>query len=170
MLGIIKKKVKIILVIFFSVIFVVPDFVFADRPIDFTFIFPVMTPRLSSKFGNRKHPIRKVYKHHSGLDLAAPINSHVRVISNGVVVFAYKHGAYGKYIVVDHGNGYSSHYGHLSKIETEVGRKVFAGDVIGRVGSTGASTGPHLHFEWRKNGKAEDPLKVFPEFSAQASG
>jgi murein DD-endopeptidase MepM/ murein hydrolase activator NlpD len=133
-------------------------------------VFPIMAPRLSSGYGSRKHPVFKSVRHHNGVDLAAPENSHVRAILPGVVIFADTHGGYGKLVTVKHKNGYSSLYGHLSEIRVNPGERIKAGDIIGRVGTTGKVTGPHLHFEWRKNGEPIDPLKVFPALAADAEG
>lgn len=136
----------------------------------FAIVFPLMSPQLSSKFGMRKHPIQKTVRHHSGVDLAAPTNAHVRAVAPGTVVFADTYGAYGKLVTITHENGITSLYGHLNKILVQPGTRVEAGALIGRVGSTGAATGPHLHFEWRKNGHPIDPMKVFPNLAADAEG
>ncbi len=133
-------------------------------------VFPLMAPRISSKYGPRKHPIRKAQRHHNGIDLAAPRNAHVRAVTGGVVVFADTYSGFGKLVTIRHPNGYVSLYGHLRDIRVETGERVAAGEIIGRVGSTGLATGPHLHFEWRRNGKSIDPLKVFPDLAAEADG
>ncbi len=133
-------------------------------------IFPLMAPTLSSGFGKRFHPIRKFSTQHQGVDLAAPENAHVRAIIAGKVVFAGVHKGYGKLITIEHEHGYASLYGHLSEIKVTLGQTVSAGTLIGRVGSTGMSTGPHLHFEWRKDGLAMDPLMVFPSLAANTEG
>ncbi|MCB0358087.1 MAG: M23 family metallopeptidase [Bdellovibrionales bacterium] len=142
---------------------------FAD-PISNSVVFPVMAPRLTSSFGMRNHPVRKRVRHHSGVDLAAPMGSHVRAISGGRVVFAGNYGGYGKLVTVLHRGGYSSLYGHLSDILVNVGQTLRPGDIVGRVGQSGLATGPHLHFEWRKDGRPLDPLKTFPELAADAEG
>ncbi len=147
-----------------------PAFAAADPPIASSVVFPILNPRLSSKFGSRRHPIKHTKRHHNGVDLAAPENSHVRAIASGRVIFAGVYSGYGKLVSIDHGGGYVSMYGHLREIRINIGEKVKAGDLIGRVGSTGLATGPHLHFEWRKNGKPLDPLKAFPFFTAEAKG
>lgn len=133
-------------------------------------VFPLMSPRLSSNFGVRKHPVYKSRRHHSGVDLAAPERSHVRTIREGRVIFAGELGSYGKLVSVQHSGGYVSMYGHLSEYSVEIGQSVAAGEVIGLVGATGTATGPHLHLEWRKDGKALDPLEVFPELIKKAEG
>lgn len=134
------------------------------------FVYPIMSPRLSSKFGPRRHPVRKVHRHHSGIDLAVPKGTPIRAIAGGTVVFADPYKGYGTLIVVQHPNGLTSHYGHCSKILAVVGRKVRAGEVIGEVGSTGLATGPHLHFELRENGKAINPEKFLADLTAVPQG
>ena len=136
----------------------------------FAIVFPVIAPRLSSQFGKRIHPIRKFSRFHQGVDLAAPESSHVRAVLPGRVVFAGPHAGYGNLVTIDHGKGYASLYAHLSQIKVQIGTDVPAGALIGRVGSTGETTGPHLHFEWRKDGKSIDPLKVFPSLADVSDG
>jgi murein DD-endopeptidase MepM/ murein hydrolase activator NlpD len=133
-------------------------------------VFPVLSPRLSSSYGSRIHPIKKVRRHHSGVDLAAPEKSHVRAIMAGRVVFAGTLAGYGKVVSIQHEKNRLSLYGHLSEIHVETGASVESGKVIGLVGSTGAATGPHLHFEWRVKGKALDPLKIFPQLTEKPLG
>lgn len=135
-----------------------------------SYVFPLMTPRFTSGFGVRNHPIHKRRSHHRGIDLAAPLNAPVRVIRDGSVVFADTYAGYGKLVTVKHDDGMTTLYGHLVDILVNPGDKVKAGSVIGRVGSTGQSTGPHLHFEIRKFGKAVDPKTVFPKFFSEAEG
>jgi len=96
---------------------------------------------------------------HTGLDIACSKGTKIKVVSAGTVVFAERNGAYGNLIKVDHGNGVETWYAHCSEILTKVGKKVKAGDVIGKVGSTGNSTGPHLHLEIRIDGTAINPQK-----------
>ena len=134
------------------------------------FVYPVMGPRLSSDFGVRKHPIRKVRRHHDGIDLAAPVGAPIRAIANGQVMFADPHGGYGKYIVLRHPDGFTSHYGHCDTMEVAPGASVLAGQIIGTVGSSGLSTGPHLHFEIRRDGAAQDPERYLPGLADQAAG
>lgn len=136
----------------------------------FPIIYPLVRPRLSSTFGPRKHPILKAHRHHGGVDLAAPEKSHVRAVTSGVVVFAGTYGGYGKLVTVQHAGDKYSLYGHLSEFLVNVGDRVQPGQLLGRVGHTGAATGPHLHFEWRESGKSIDPLKIFPSLAAEAQG
>lgn len=148
----------------------VPTVTFADPGTRPAIVFPLVAPRLSSDFGVRRHPIFRTVRHHSGVDLQAPQNSHVRTVAAGRVIFAGKHGSYGKLVTILHDGGYTSLYGHLSEFRVNVGATVSAGEIVGRVGSSGAATGPHLHFEWRLNGEALDPLNVFPSLTGQAEG
>lgn len=114
---------------------------------------------MSSPFGMRMDPFLKGPAIHTGIDIRGELGDPVRVTANGRVTIASWQGGYGNMIEVDHGNGLSTRYGHLSKIEVKVGQEVHTGDVIGRIGSTGRSTGPHLHYETRIHGEAVDPQK-----------
>jgi murein DD-endopeptidase MepM/ murein hydrolase activator NlpD len=119
------------------------------------------TTQISSAFARfRRHPVRKVVRPHDGIDCAAPYGSPVFAAGDGRVVFAGWRGAYGRLIVLRHGNGWSTWYGHLSTIDRRIrkGAAVKAGQTIGRVGTSGVSTGPHLHFETRMAGKPINPL------------
>lgn len=122
------------------------------------FVWP-LRGALTSRFGFRRHPIFRIRQFHPGLDIAAPQGSPVRAAFTGTVLFAGWYGGYGKLVVVDHGQGTSTLYGHLSAILVVPGQQVPQGHVIGRVGSTGYSTGPHLHFEVRQNGRPIDPTR-----------
>ena len=124
-------------------------------------IFPTNSIKVSSPFGKRIHPIRGNKHLHSGIHIAAPLGSNVRAIQGGKVVFASQFGGYGNLITVFHGDGISSLYGHLSKVSVEVGNEVMAGEVIGKVGMSGNTTGPHLHFEIRIGGVPIDPEGVW---------
>jgi len=115
--------------------------------------------RFTSPFGMRFHPILHRMRFHTGIDIAAPIGTRVKAAKDGRVVFAGWNGGYGKMIIIRHQFGYSTVYGHLSRISVRRGQYVRAGQVIGRVGSTGMSTGPHLHFEVRKYGRPTNPLR-----------
>jgi len=114
---------------------------------------------LSSGFGVRSDPFLGRPAMHTGLDFRSSTGDPVRVTANGVVESAGWSGGYGKMVEVDHGNGFSTRYGHLSEIDVKAGQKVQIGQIIGRVGSTGRSTGPHLHYETRIDGEAVDPQK-----------
>jgi murein DD-endopeptidase MepM/ murein hydrolase activator NlpD len=127
-----------------------------------TFVYPVMAPRRSSDFGKRVHPIRKAVRHHNGVDLAAPTGAPIRSVADGLVVFADSYAKYGNLVTIQHTGGLTTLYGHCEKISVQPGQTVRAGQIIGTVGNTGGSTGPHLHFETRINGKPHDPDKFIP--------
>lgn len=134
------------------------------------YVYPIMSARLSSKFGERKHPIYRVSKHHKGVDLAAPMNAPIRAIAEGVVVFADNYKGYGNLVVIEHEDGLTSHYGHCHEIKVAPLDKIAAGEIIATVGKSGNVTGPHLHLEIRKNGKALDPQDFLPSLTSRASG
>ena len=113
--------------------------------------------RYSSPFGFRFHPILHIQKLHGGIDMAAPVGTQVRAAGSGVVLSASWGGGYGNLIQIDHGNGLISRYAHLSEIDVSAGQPVSAGAYIGKSGSTGASTGPHLHFETRIDNVPNNP-------------
>jgi murein DD-endopeptidase MepM/ murein hydrolase activator NlpD len=96
---------------------------------------------------------------HTGIDLHGDTGDPVRATANGRVTIASWQGGYGKMVEIDHGNGLSTRYGHMSVIDVKVGDQVRIGQTIGKIGSTGRSTGPHLHYETRINGEAVDPQK-----------
>lgn len=114
---------------------------------------------VTSPFGVRTDPLLGTAALHSGMDFRAPTGMPAKVTAPGVVVKAGWNGGYGRMVEVDHGNGFATRYGHLSKINVTVGKRLNAGDVVGKTGSSGRSTGPHLHYEIRHNGEAIDPLR-----------
>lgn len=114
--------------------------------------------KISSPYGMRVHPITGVYKLHTGVDISAPMGANFIAANDGIVTKAEYNVAYGKMVVIDHGGGISTLYAHGSEILVEVGQSVKRGDVILKVGSTGYSTGPHAHFEVRKNGVVTNPM------------
>jgi hypothetical protein len=120
---------------------------------------PVETLAVSSTFGVRPDPFLGRSAMHTGIDFVAPSGTNVDVTASGTVVQAGVNSGYGNLVEVDHGGGLVTRYGHLSQILVNVGDKVKAGDVIGRVGSTGRSTGPHLHYEVRRDGSPIDPSR-----------
>jgi murein DD-endopeptidase MepM/ murein hydrolase activator NlpD len=119
---------------------------------------PIGTASISSRFGARKDPFLGRSAMHTGIDFRAPTGLPAKSVADGTVIAAGYHGGYGNMVDVDHGNGVVTRYGHLSKIAVKMGEKVVAGRRVGNVGSTGRSTGPHLHYEIRINGKAIDPM------------
>ena len=125
-------------------------------------MFPVASyVYISSRFGERVHPITGELKHHNGMDIAANMGTAVYAADGGKVVLAEWYGGYGNCIMIDHGNGYKTLYGHLSSIGVSEGQSVSQGAVIGAVGSTGNSTGPHLHFEVYANDSRIDPEQFY---------
>lgn len=118
---------------------------------------PVPGPVVSG-FGMRFHPILHYYRMHTGVDMHASYGTPVRAADKGMVVFAGWRGGYGKCVIIDHGSGVATLYAHLSDISVGEGQIVSRGQVIGAVGSTGLSTGPHLHFEVRRYGTPVDPM------------
>ena len=120
--------------------------------------------RVTSEFGNRVDPITGKRKGHGGMDLAVPTGTPIRAALPGTVaVSKYNTGGYGYYVMIDHGNGLATLYGHCSKLLAKVGQSVEAGDIIALSGSTGRSTGPHLHFETRVNGERTNPRAYLPK-------
>lgn len=114
-----------------------------------------------SGFGYRMHPIYKIRKMHEGLDFAAPIGTPIYATGDGVVVAAGAERGYGNRIMISHGYGYVTKYAHMSKFKMKRGQRVNRGDIIGYVGNTGASTGPHCHYEVIKNGRQINPINFF---------
>ncbi|WP_027231419.1 M23 family metallopeptidase [Phyllobacterium sp. UNC302MFCol5.2] len=112
---------------------------------------------VSSSFGVRRDPLIGMMAFHSGMDFRAIAGTSVLATANGTVTAAEYAGGYGNMVEIDHGNGLVTRYGHMSQILVKTGQRVKLGDVLGKVGSTGRSTGPHLHYEVRRNGNAVDP-------------
>lgn len=114
---------------------------------------------ITSGYGIREHPIQGIIKSHSGIDIGnAGFGAPVIAAADGIVTMAGRYGGYGNCVMINHGNGISTLYGHGQAVLTEVGKEVKKGDLIMEVGSTGISTGPHLHFEVRINGSCTDPM------------
>ena len=122
------------------------------------FAYAVRYAGVSSPFGNRYHPVLKRYILHTGVDLVAKYVP-LRAAKAGVVTFAGNMSGYGKIIIIRHDNGYETRYAHLSVISTNVGEHVNQGDLIGKTGNSGRTTGAHLHFEVRQNGVPKNPMK-----------
>ncbi len=135
------------------------------------FRFPLPRGEITSHFGWRQNPCQGTSagtgsdhpQFHNGIDLAAPIGTDVLAARDGIVLEVSEDRIYGNYILLDHANGYQTLYGHLSATEVSLNQQVNSGMIIGKVGSTGWSTGPHLHFEIRKKGKPRDPVPLLPE-------
>ena len=127
-----------------------------------SFIWPTTSTVITSPYGPRIHPVTgQVGKMHSGVDIGAGAGEPVYAADSGSVVLAGVNGGYGNCVMIDHGNGYITLYGHMSSIAVSNGQSVSQGDIVGYVGSTGISTGPHLHFEVRQNGGTVNPMSFF---------
>lgn len=128
-------------------------------------IQPIKNKRLinlSSGFGMRLHPIHDTYKMHTGLDFSAPKGTKIIASGGGIIEFAGQdHSGYGKHVIINHGYGYKTLYGHMNSIDVKRGQRVKRGDILGGVGSTGISTDPHLHYEVIKKGVKVDPMNYF---------
>jgi murein DD-endopeptidase MepM/ murein hydrolase activator NlpD len=120
---------------------------------------PPVPGEITSGFGSRRHPIFGTLRMHTGVDFSASTGTPVRAAADGVVVVAGERGGYGNTVTLDHGNALATLYAHLSRIAVGDGATVTRGSVVGYAGSTGYSTGPHLHFEVRINGNPVDPMK-----------
>ncbi len=125
-------------------------------------MWPTDVTEITSPYGWRTHPIFGTSRYHSGIDIGADYGDSVRAADGGVVIYADWMGGYGKAVIIDHGNGISTLYGHNSELLVVEGQRVRKGEVISRVGSTGYSTGPHLHFEVRENGSPTSPMDYLP--------
>ncbi|WP_420853326.1 peptidoglycan DD-metalloendopeptidase family protein [Sphingobium estronivorans] len=126
--------------------------------------------RMSSGFGMRRHPILGYTRMHAGVDFAAPYGSPIYAVTDGVVSYAGRHGGHGNYVRLDHGHGLATGYAHMSRIAASPGQRVRQGQVIGYVGSTGLSTGPHLHYELYRSGRVVNPLSVRFTTTSQLAG
>ncbi len=117
--------------------------------------------RVASGYGMRMHPILKRRKMHNGMDFTAKTGTPIYATGNGKVIKASRASGFGKVVYIDHGFGYITKYGHMSKFNTKKGKNVKRGDIIGYVGNTGLSSGPHLHYEVHKNGKPINPVNFY---------
>ncbi len=126
------------------------------------FRFPLPAGTVTSSFGIRKNPLSGHVKMHEGIDLAAPAGTSVFAARNGIVAAVGTDPILGRYVIIEHEGGWKSVYGHLSATLTDLRKAVRSGSIIGKVGTTGQSTGPHLHFELRRNGEAKDPASLIP--------
>ncbi len=124
-------------------------------------IWPASGP-VTSGYGWRVHPIFKTRRFHAGIDIGSPSGAAVVASATGEVVYAGTANGYGRHVIVSHGGGVATLYGHLSSISSGVGAVLARGDSVGRVGCTGYCTGPHLHFEVRVNGEPDDPMRWLP--------
>lgn len=116
--------------------------------------------RITSAFGDRNHPVLGTMLHHDGIDISRPTGTPVKPISSGIVTFSGTNGGYGRMVEIDHGDGLTSRYAHLSTLAVREGEQIIPGQTIGQVGETGRTTGPHLHLEIRRLNSPIDPLTV----------
>ena len=121
---------------------------------------PLKNISVSSRYGRRVHPVSGKRTTHHGVDLKAPMNTPVYAPASGVVTYSGWMTGYGKIVIIDHGKGYTTRYAHLNRWIVGKGSKVRKGQLIAKTGSTGISTGPHLHYEIRKNGSSIDPTSA----------
>lgn len=131
---------------------------------------PLAFSRVTSGFAMRVHPISGQWKQHKGIDFAAPTGTPIRSTGDGMVEFAGNAGGYGNMVIVRHGNLYTTAYAHMSRVAARRGMRVSQGEVIGYVGSTGWSTGPHLHYEFRVNNVALDPNSIVVPHAQSLAG
>jgi len=124
-------------------------------------IWPVRGP-ITSHYGNRTDPFNGDAELHLGLDISALFNAQVHAPADGVILFAERKAAYGNLLIIDHGNGLTTRFGHLSRSLVKVGQKVKRGDIVGLVGMTGRTTAPHLHYEVRRNDRPMNPWTFLP--------
>ncbi len=140
-------------------------FGYSANPVKYTggkFAWPVpSTSRITSSYGYRIHPVYKTKKFHSGIDIGAPYGVDIVAAADGTVTLATTNGGYGKCVIINHGSGITTLYGHNSQLLVSKGDRVSKGQVIAKAGSTGVSTGPHLHYEVRINGSTTDPMSYY---------
>lgn len=134
-----------------------PELVEGARPAGAPAGLPLAAFRLTSTYGPRLHPVLGIMRNHKGLDLAAPEGTPIRATADGTVARAAWAGGYGLMVELSHGNRTETRYGHMSRLAVLPGQRVAQGEVIGYVGSTGRSTGPHVHYEILVDGRAVDP-------------
>jgi len=128
---------------------------------------PLDGARMSSSYGMRSHPVLRKRKRHNGVDLAAPTGTPIYATADGIVTRANRFSSYGLYVSIDHGADLETRYAHMSRIAVADGDRVEKGDIIGYVGSTGRSTGPHLHYEVRVAGMPVNPIPYMVETDVQ---
>ena len=130
----------------------------SSQPVSIPSLIPVEGVKLTSEFGMRWHPVLGGHRQHKGVDLAAPVGTPIRASADGVVSRADWFSSYGLYVALEHGGNIETRYGHMSRLNVAAGQTVHKGDIIGYVGTTGRSTGPHLHYEVRIAGEAVNPI------------
>ncbi|HET9629915.1 MAG TPA: M23 family metallopeptidase [Novosphingobium sp.] len=149
---------------------------FAPQKVSIPSLVPVDGVKLTSEFGMRWHPVLGGRRQHKGVDLAAPMGTPIHAAADGMVERADWFSGYGLYVAIEHGGEIETRYGHMSRLNVAAGQMVHKGDIIGYVGTTGRSTGPHLHYEVRVAGEAVNPMPYLqglqraPEGTALAMG
>jgi murein DD-endopeptidase MepM/ murein hydrolase activator NlpD len=133
-------------------------------------LMPVDAPAMTSGFGMRVHPILGVRRGHKGIDLASPTGTPIHAAADGVISRADWFSSYGLYVSIEHGGQIETRYGHMSRLNVAAGQMVHKGDIIGYVGTTGRSTGPHLHYEVRIAGQAVNPVPYLQGTAAPGAG
>jgi len=131
---------------------------FAPQKVSIPSLVPVDGVKLTSDYGMRWHPVLGGRRQHKGVDLAAPIGTPIHAAADGMVERADWFSGYGLYVAIEHGGELETRYGHMSRLNVAAGQMVHKGDIIGYVGTTGRSTGPHLHYEVRVAGEAVNPM------------
>lgn len=142
---------------------------FASAPVSIPSLIPVDGVKLTSDFGMRWHPVLGGRRAHKGVDLAAPMGTPIHAAADGVVERADWYSSYGLYVALEHGGDIETRYGHMSRLNVAAGQHVHKGDIIGYVGTTGRSTGPHLHYEVRIAGEAVNPVPYLQTGAASGS-
>lgn len=125
---------------------------------DRRFLWPSVSRRITSKYGTRVHPVYRVKKFHNGIDIGAPYGSRIKAVENGVVVYSGWKSYYGRVVIIKHSKDTYTLYAHCSSLSVKNGQSVKRGDAIAKIGSSGLSTGPHLHFSVQKNGRFVNPM------------
>jgi len=143
---------------------------FAPQKVSIPSLVPVEGVKLTSDFGMRWHPVLGGRRQHKGVDLAAPIGTPIHAAADGVVERADWFSGYGLYVAIEHGGEIETRYGHMSRLNVASGQMVHKGDIIGYVGTTGRSTGPHLHYEVRVAGEAVNPMPYLQSGNIQRAG
>lgn len=143
---------------------------FSNETVSIPSLVPVEGVKLTSDFGMRWHPVLGGRRAHKGVDLAAPAGTPIRASADGVVERADWFAGYGLYVALEHGGQIETRYGHMSRLNVAAGQSVRKGDVIGYVGSTGRSTGPHLHYEVRIAGEAVNPVPYLQSGAVAPAG
>lgn len=142
---------------------------FATQPVSIPSLIPVDGVKLTSDFGMRWHPVLGGRRQHKGVDLAAPVGTPIHAAADGTVERADWYSSYGLYVALEHGGDIETRYGHMSRLNVAAGQRVRKGDIIGYVGTTGRSTGPHLHYEVRIAGEAVNPVPYLQSGAASSA-